>query len=656
MMIPLRRFVWIFALVAAWSSLSCLEATADEKSKATTSAKAAEPPRANHLAGETSPYLLQHAHNPVDWRPWGPEALAKAKEEGKIIFLSIGYSSCHWCHVMERESFTDAEIARVLNENFICIKVDREERPDVDNIYMTSLQIYNQLNGAGRGGGWPLSMFLTPEAEPFFGGTYFPARDGDREGITGFLTLLAKVREVWAKSPDRVREDAKTLTGFVKRELEGRRLLALKKIDGKLLDGVQAALDEQFDAQWGGFGYSDDNPRQPKFPEPSNLVFLIDRLQRGEDEQARKILIVTLDKMARGGIRDHIGGGFHRYSTDRMWRIPHFEKMLYDNGQLLSVYAEAYQLTGRKDFAEVARETADFVLREMTDPAGGFYAAIDAESDGEEGKFYRWTKEEARQTLTEDEFEQFAAAYGFDGKPNFEEHYVPQLSADSKLPEDWSTIRRKLLGARNARPRPKTDTKILTADNGLMITGLADAGRILKEPRYLQAAEKGANFVLENLRTSDGRLLRTYGGGKAKLNAYATDYAFFIEGLLALHRATGERRWLDAADPLMKQQIELFHDEKVGDFFFTSDDHETLLARIKDPIDNAQPAANSVSAANLLRLAKELQLAEYLKLAEQTVEASAGLLEASPYSAPRMATNIPALEEVRQTLMQPRAQ
>lgn len=610
----------------------------------------------NHLANSTSPYLLQHARNPVDWHPWGPEALAKAKREGKPIFLSIGYSSCHWCHVMERETFTDDEIARVLNEHFVCIKVDREERPDVDHIYMTALQVYNQLNGAGKGGGWPLSMFLTPDAEPFFGGTYFPARDGDREGLPGFLTVIGKVREVWSKTPDQVREDAKTLTRFTKRELEGRRLLALSKIDSKLVDGVQTALAEQFDPRYGGFGFSEENAQLPKFPEPSNLVFLLDRVTRTDDADARRMLVVTLDRMARGGIRDHVGGGFHRYSVDRHWRIPHFEKMLYDNGQLLSVYAQAASLLKRDDFAEVTRQTADFVLREMTSPEGGFYTALDAESEGEEGKFYRWTRDEPRQVATENaihsaDYEAFAKTYGLYDPPNFEEEYfVPQLSADAEPPAAKRKILDLLLTARNKRPRPKIDTKILTADNGLMIAGLADAGRLLNEPKYIAAASRSADFVLAKLRTDDGKLLRTYAGGKADLNAYVTDYAYLVEGLIALHRATEDERWLKLADELTAKQLELFLDEAAGDFFFTSDDHETLLARAKDPVDNALPAANSVTTSNLLYLAAKLHKPENLAAAEKTLEASAGLLETSPYAAPRMAANIPRVDEVRKLL------
>ena len=624
--------------------------------------QAARPEHTNRLAKETSPYLLQHAHNPVDWFPWGEEALAKAKKEGKLIFLSIGYSSCHWCHVMERETFMDKEIAALMNKHFVCIKVDREERPDIDSIYMTALHVYHQLAGQGRGGGWPLSMFLTPEGDPFVGGTYFPARDGDREGMPGFLTVLTKIQDVWASSPDRVREDAKTIAQFTKAEIEGRRGLPLIAIDESLIAPVQEALHEQFDPKYGGFGYG-PNPKQPKFPEPSNLVFLLDRVRREKDKQAEEMLLTSLTWMSLGGIRDHLGGGFHRYSVDRYWQIPHFEKMLYDNGQLASVYAQAYELTGREDLARITREMCDFVLREMTDPSGGFYAAIDADSEGEEGKFYRWEKTELQDALTSGEFELFAKLYGTDGEPNFEEKfYVPQLArpladsaaemkiAEADLEKRLAPIREKLLALRDKRQRPLTDTKILTADNGLMIGGLADAGRILKEPRYTGAAEKAADFVLMKLRTPDGRLKRTFSGGEARLNAYLNDYAYLADGLLRLHQATGNERWLTAADAITQKQIELFADDKGGGFFFTSSDHEVLLARGKDPADGASPAGNSVAASNLVALAVALKKPEYLPRASKTILATATVMQNSPTAAPRMASVIPALLEARAKL------
>jgi uncharacterized protein YyaL (SSP411 family) len=653
---PVLAMHRILALAVALMLFGPLRAKADEP-------KAKSPPKhTNRLAKETSPYLLQHAHNPVDWHPWGEEALAKAKNEGKLIFLSIGYSSCHWCHVMERESFHDEEIAAFLNKHFVCIKVDREERPDIDAIYMTALAVYHQLAGERRGGGWPLSMFLTPEADPFIGGTYFPARDGDREGSPGFLTIVTKVQEIWGKAPDKIREDAKTVARFTKAEMEGRKTPALVALDEALVAPVQAALDEQYDPKYGGFGYG-PNPRQPKFPEPSNLVFLLDRARREKSERAKEMLLGTLTWMSLGGIRDHLGGGFHRYSVDRYWQIPHFEKMLYDNGQLASVYAEAHALSGREDLARISREICEFLLREMADPVGGFYTAFDADSEGEEGKFYRWEKAEVEQLLTPEEFQLFASAYGLDRNPNFEEKfYAPQLAqplaeiaaammlTEAQLEAKLAPIRKKLAGARAKRPRPLTDTKLLAADNGLAIGGLADAGRILKEPRYISAAEKAADFVLTKLRDDQGRLKRTFSAGEARLNGYVSDYAFVSDGLIKLHAATGERRWLITAAELTEKQIELFADNTGGGFFFTSSDHEALLARGKEIVDTAVPSGNSVSADNLIRLAVLQHKPEYLPRAAKTILAAAATLQSSPSSAPRMAAAVPALLDARKKL------
>jgi uncharacterized protein YyaL (SSP411 family) len=629
-----------------------------------------KPKHTNRLAKETSPYLLQHAHNPVDWHPWGEEALAKAKKEGKPIFLSIGYSSCHWCHVMERESFMDEEIAKFMNEHFVCIKVDREERPDVDAIYMTSLYTYNRLAETGAGGGWPLSMFLTPDGEPFFGGTYFPARDGDRGSRAGFLTIIQRVQQIWKEKPDTIKDDAKVIVKYTKAELEGARKAVLTEINEALYLGVLPELADQFDEKHGGFGYVEAQPQRPKFPEPSNLVYLLDFARRygdsenverkAEADKARTMVAATLEKMSLGGIRDHLGGGFHRYSTDRFWRIPHFEKMLYDNGQLASVYAEAAKLTGRDDFRRVTRELCDFVLREMTDKTGGFYAAIDADSEDEEGKYYRWEKEEVLKLLSADEADLFSKVYGLTEEPNFEEKfYVPQLArplakiaegmktSEAELEKRLAPVRAKLLSARSKRARPLTDTKILTADNGLMIGGLAESGRILNEPRYVAAAEKAATFVLANLRTKEGRLLRTYSGGQAKLNAYLNDYAYLADGLIRLHRATGNKKWLTAADEITAKQIEFFADEAGGGFYFTSKDHETLFARAKDPVDGATPAGSSVAALNLLTLARELDKLEYVKQARGTVESVAAILEASPTAVPLMATAVPRLLDAK---------
>ncbi|MBW3597314.1 MAG: thioredoxin domain-containing protein, partial [Planctomycetes bacterium] len=550
--------------------------------------------------------------------------------------------------------------AALMNEHFVNIKVDREERPDVDDLYMRALHRYYAATGAGRGGGWPLSMFLTPEGKPFFGGTYFPARDGDREGITGFFTLVKKIHDVWKDSPEKIRADAETLTKMLKSEMEPQPA-SLTPLDAKLVEGVQTELAEQFDPKYGGFGYSRFNPRQPKFPEPSNLVYLLMRardesLEEATREEARNMLVTTLDHMARGGIRDHICGGFHRYSVDRFWRIPHFEKMLYDNAQLASVYAEGYRLTGREDFRRTAEELLNFVLREMTSPEGGFYSALDADSEGEEGKFYRWTKAEVEQALSKEEFELFADVYGLDEPPNFEdehgEFYVPQLDAplaeiaeargmtEAKLEAKLDPIRRKLFDVRSRRVRPMTDTKILTSWNGLMIRGLADAGYALENDRYLDAARRAARFVLENLQTDKGRLLRTYSDGRAKLNAYLDDYAFLVDGLLALHGATGEEEWLAAALRLTEKQLELFQDER-GGFYFTSDDHESLLARGKNPADGALPSGASVTVGNLIKLASHNP--EYREIAEQAARVAAAHLERSPALAPRMAVHIQEL-------------
>ncbi len=384
----------------------------------------------NELAKETSPYLLMHAHNPVNWHAWNEATLAKAKKEDKPIFLSIGYSSCHWCHVMERESFLDDEIAKFLNENFICIKVDREERPDVDEIYMHALMEIRQ-----GGGGWPLSMFMTPDAKPFYGGTYWPARDGDRGAKVGFLTLIQKVIEHFRADRDRVEQDANVVTERTKVALAGRKPLPGLQIQKSWSDESTTNLLSNFDTQFGGFGFSNTNPNMPKFPEPSNLFFFVDKIQRSADPekptvaQAKKMLVTTCERMMMGGIYDHLGGGFHRYSVDRYWRIPHFEKMLYDNGQLATVYAEAYELTGREEFRRVAEGILAFVDRELVAENGGFYASLDAESEGEEGKFYRWELDEIKAALDPEQYSLFASIYGLNDPPNFEgEYYAPQLN------------------------------------------------------------------------------------------------------------------------------------------------------------------------------------------------------------------------------------
>lgn len=608
----------------------------------------------NRLAKETSPYLLMHAKNPVDWYPWGEEALAKAKRENKPIFLSVGYSSCYWCHVMERESFMDAEIAAFLNTHFVCIKVDREERPDIDEIYMTSVQVYHQLAGAPQAGGWPMSVFLTPEALPFFGASYFPPRD--QEGRTGFLSVAKRVEQIWRENPDRVTASAKAIAELVAGALAKRPVVAELPAAAATLDEVQAYLAENYDSEFGGFGFNVAEPHRPKFPEPMNLAFLLDRVQQPE---AIKMLRTTLDQMARGGIRDHIGGGFHRYSTDRRWEIPHFEKMLYDNSQLVSVYSNAYALTDDAAYRQVVEETLAFLARDMTAPEGGFYSALDAETEAGEGAYYAWTREELEAALTPEERSLAGTVYGFNGEPNFEDRYVARMvkpvddvaaavgmSAD-ELREHLQPIRVKLLAVRNERPRPLCDTKIITAWNGLMIGALADAHRVFKDPGSRAAAERAADFALAKLRQADGRLWHVYAGGEAKLNAYVDDYAYLIAGLLALHRATENERWLLAATELSQKQHELFWDKEHGGYFFTSHDHETLIARSKDPVDGVLPAANAVAARNWVRLAELDNDPKYLDRAEATAKAFAGYLKQFPGGMPGMAMALQELEAAR---------
>lgn len=605
----------------------------------------------NALASETSPYLLLHAHNPVNWYAWNPESLAKAKKENKVIFLSIGYSSCHWCHVMERESFMDKEIAKILNENFICIKVDREERPDIDSIYMNALNVISR----GRGG-WPLSMFLTPEAKPFFGTTYMPARDGDRGNMPGFLRLITQVVKIWKENPETIQSDAEKVTKLVKERMEASYSNKSVVITDKWVEDALQQLGTQFDAEHGGFGFSGFNPNRPKFPEPSNLELLLEVCRRdSKNLEARKQLIKTLDSMAKGGIRDHVGGGFHRYSVDRFWNIPHFEKMLYDNGQLASIYAEAYALEKREDWKQLTRELLDFVLAEMTAEEGGFYSALDAESENEEGKFYRWTREEVEKLIgARPEYALFKNVYQLDRDPNFEEKFyalqfmrpAPELAKErsldlNELESKLAPLRKVLFDERAKRARPLLDTKILASWNGLMIRGFADAGRIFGDKKYTDAAIKSAEFVLSKMR-KDGRLFRTFSGGKPQLNAYLDDYAFMIDGMIAIYKATRDKSWLDRALELQMKQIELFWDEKGGGFYFTSNDHESLLARAKNPIDGARPSGVSVSANNLIYLGVMMNKKELVEKCRETIQGVANLLQRAPSSAPRMLVAIEA--------------
>ncbi len=621
--------------------LVCLCATAHAEDPP----KAKPVARANRLAKETSPYLLLHAHNPVDWYPWGAEAFAKAKAEGKPIFLSIGYSACYWCHVMERESFSDPAIAKALNENFICIKVDREERPDVDQLYMTALQVFS------GSGGWPMSMFLMPDGRPFFGGTYFPPHD--REGNSGFDSLLKAVHTAWRDKHDLLERDAANLTEVVKKTVDRTSALGRVTLTRELSTSGVKELADQYDPDFGGFGFNPARPNRPKFPEPVNLVYLLDQDRREgaatAPSEVRKQVLTTLDRMARGGIRDHLAGGYHRYSTKRDWSVPHFEKMLYDNAQLATVHLLAFERTGDPRWRTEAEATFAFVAQSLTSPEGGFYSALDAESEAEEGQSYVWTRNELTRVLGDADAATFRLVYGLDGPPNFEKgRYVllePKSRGDVAIDLGMSaqtlesklvSLRRKLLDVRDRRPAPLLDDKVITAWNGLMIAAYADGFRVLKGPKYREVASRAADFLLAKLRTPEGRLLRTYRVGQAKLAAYLEDYAFLAHGLLRLHAATGDPKRLAQAKALTDRMIADFGDPKDGGLFYTAGDHESLLARPKDPFDNALPGANSVAIRVLVALGVATGDRTYLDHAGRALDAFSASLARSPSNSPLM--------------------
>jgi uncharacterized protein YyaL (SSP411 family) len=617
------------------------------------STKKANKPR-NRLAKETSPYLLQHASNPVDWFAWGPEAFAKAKKEGKLVFLSIGYSSCHWCHVMERESFENGEVAKRLNDWFVSIKVDREERPDIDAVYMTA------LNVLGNRGGWPLSMFLTADGKPIVGGTYWPPEDRVIEGQTvrGFKSILRSMHQWQVENAGKLVEQAERLSAATRNALgepvHGNVLVDLNR---SLVDAAIVALRDEFDGEYGGFGSAARRFQGSKFPVPCYLRLLLHEAQHNKSGDAAAMIELTLDRMARGGIYDQLGGGFHRYSTERTWTVPHFEKMLYDNAQMVEVFSEAYRLTHKQDYRRVVEDTLAFVQREMTSPEGAFYSALDADSDGDEGRFYVWTAEQIDAALPDrSEAALFKKAYSVDGKPNFESKaYVLVLSKPiAELAKDLGStaeqltarlisMRRQLLEIRGKRPRPFLDTKVLTGWNGEMIAAWATAGRVFAEPKYIAIASRAADFVLHKLRTQDGRLLHSYaasadGTAQARLDAYLDDYAYFVHGLLALHEASGKDKWLQEGKTLSDRMVQLFGDKNGGGFFFTSNDHEPLFARSKDQYDSAQPSGNSVAVRDLVALGSRTRDARYLDLAMASLKAFAAPLKSSP-------TNLTAMVE-----------
>ena len=590
-------------------------------------------PRTRHLAGkaprytnrlilESSPYLLQHAHNPVDWHAWGEEAFAEARRRGVPLFVSIGYSTCHWCHVMEVESFEDEEIARYMNGHYVCIKVDREERPDVDAVYMSAVEA---LTGSG---GWPMSLWLTPERAPFFGGTYFPARDGDRGAGHGLLTLLRQLSETYLKDPARVAQQAAELTSAVRRDLEGETAASVTSSglpDAGAITAAVGTFKRAFDELNGGLRGA------PKFPSSLSIRLLLRDHRRTGDAEALRMATFTLEKMAAGGIYDQIGGGFHRYATDAAWQVPHFEKMLYDNALLAVDYLEAYQVTGRADFARVGRETLDYLLREMTSSHGGFYSATDADSDGQEGKFFIWSAAEVRAVLGADA-DRFDHYYGVTPGGNFQGRnvlHVPRLDETERAALDGA--RARLYAVRARRVAPARDEKILAAWNGLTISALATGGRILDDDRYVDAAARAADLVLTKLRVG-GRLMRSYEDGRAGQPGYLEDYSFVAAGLFDLYEASFDPRWLREALALCTETERLFADPARGGWFATAADQEELMARERPRADGPTPSGASVALMNALRAAAFTGDDRWRALADRARSALRGALSERPTS------------------------
>jgi uncharacterized protein YyaL (SSP411 family) len=606
----------------------------------------------NRLIHEKSPYLLQHAHNPVDWYPWGKEAFDKAKKENKPIFLSVGYSTCHWCHVMERESFENPEIAKLMNDNFVSIKVDREERPDIDQVYMTFVQA---TTGSG---GWPMTVFLTQDLKPFFGGTYFPPED--KWGQPGLTKVLNKIAEAWKADREHIVAGSDTIV---------RKLQSVTEVTGgneKLSDAVQSKAYSQFtsnfDAKFGGFGDA------PKFPRPVTLNFLFDRYgnnpESKEGKQALEMSMFTLRKMAEGGIHDHIGGGFHRYSTDKFWHVPHFEKMLYDQAQLAIAYLDAFQISRDPLFEKTARDILNYVRRDMTDKGGGFYSAEDADSlvsadkpEHAEGAFYVWSKDEIDRLLGAERAKVFEYHYGVEQKGNapedpqgefknknilIERHDLADTAKKFRLTNEKAEqlldeSRKVLFDARAKRPRPARDDKIVTAWNGLMISAFARASEVLDDSAYLETANKAADFIQQKLYRADTNTLsRSYRQGASDVNGFTSDYAFLVRGLLDLYEASFDAGRLELAMKLQQREDELFRDGKDGGYFTTSGTDPNVLLRMKEADDTAEPSPNSITALNLLRIGYILDQDRARHRAEETLTAFAKQLEAAPSSMPQM--------------------
>lgn len=612
--LPVRGLILSFFMKGC--ALSDMKAKENNISSKTShqEANATQKRKPNHLIHEKSPYLQQHAYNPVDWYPWSEEAFRKAVQENKPIFLSIGYSTCHWCHVMEYESFEDEEVAKILNDNFVSIKVDREERPDLDNLYMTVCQA---MTGSG---GWPLNIFLTPEKKPFFAGTYFPKTE--RFGNPGFIAIVMKISNLWKTN----RESVLSSSEQVAKVLQSSTATTPREILTKeILQHAYEQLRDNFDSIYGGFGSS------PKFPTPHNYAFLLRWWKRSNEPRALEMVEKTLEHMGRGGIYDQLGGGFHRYSTDEYWLVPHFEKMLYDQALMAIVYTETYQATGKEFYADMARSIFRYVVRDMTSPEGGFYTAEDADSEGAEGKFYVWTPDEIIKILGEREGKVFCEFYDVTQEGNFEDknilHFDRPLDTFAQLkgfkPEELqellNTARKKLFSVREKRVHPHKDDKILTAWNGLMIAAMAKGAQALHEPEYAEAAVRAAEFILSTLRHQDGTLLRRYRQGEASIPGYLDDYAYFTWGLIDLYETTFDVKYLKTAVELTQQIKENFWDENGGGFFLSGKNNEQLFAQTKEIYDGATPSGNSVALLNLLRLSRMTGNADMEKTAEQLI-------------------------------------
>jgi uncharacterized protein len=668
---PLSRLIWqaryplgillVALFVSEWMGGNKLTRPTStfEKPGGLFSAHAAEPAAAgpqhtNRLASQKSPYLLQHADNPVDWYPWGEEAFAKARKENKPIFLSVGYSTCHWCHVMERESFSDPKIAAYMNDHFVNIKVDREERPDVDSVYMTFVQ------ATTGGGGWPMSVWLTPDLKPFVGGTYFPPKDAF--GRPGFLTVLERIAAAWKDDEPQIRTQATQIVDQL-RNFAGARTSPDAELSAAILADGLKQISGRFDAREGGFGPA------PKFARPSELLFLFSEAYRigsesTEGKRAIEMATFTLEKMAAGGIRDHLGGGFHRYSVDGKWHVPHFEKMLYDQAQLTEAYLIAYQITGRKEFANTARLILDYVLRDMTSPKGGFYSAEDADSyvragfkEKAEGAFYVWTAKEIEEALDKDRAAELDYVYGVEPKGNtsregdphgelrgknvlIQRHTLAEAAknfgaSEEEMKKRLDASREKLSELRSKRPRPHLDDKIITAWNGLMITAFAKGYQVLGDEKYLDAANRSADFLRKNLYDAKRQtLIRGWREGAANIGGFAEDYAFLIRGLIDLYESSFETARLDWAITLQHKQDALFWDDRNGGYFSSTGRDPSVLLRMKEDYDGAEPSPNTISALNLLRLSHLLGDPAWSEKAQRTLETLAGQMQQSPLATP----------------------